>query len=223
LIYDLTETIEAARKAYPKQWATAHNGTPQSEDFIKLVVPMLSAEDVRRRDLADPKNAPHAPRIGLNGKRGNPKDLSDDAINILGEGNGHTPDGVPCQVVDIIARAGAPNAEPAWIVFTDPKDSSGAWVSPTAAPTPEPIPQPPTAPVQPYPDEPEWWGKVFTPAVIGLYKEANRPFPDHGDDSVTLDGFRHWSRTAYDIRDGLTKEAALAKRIAELRKELGLS
>ena len=52
------------------------------------------------------------------------------------------------------------------------------------------------------------------------------PLPATGgaeaDDRVTIDGFRHWSRTAYDIRDGMTKEAAMAKRLKELRAELGL-
>ena len=80
-------------------------------------------------------------------------------------------------------------------------------------PGPAPIP-PPTS--QPYPDENVWWGGYYEPEVAKLYFEAGRPFPDNSA------AFRWFSRTAYLIGQGMTKEAAAAKQLAELRVALGL-
>lgn len=69
---------------------------------------------------------------------------------------------------------------------------------------------------QPYPSEPEWWRKVFDPECVKRYGLRQRPYPD-GPDSLT------WStRTAYDIAAGMTKEAALAKHMRDLDRELDL-
>jgi len=83
-------------------------------------------------------------------------------------------------------------------------------------PTPGPTPVPPTSPVQPYPDENAWWGGYYEPEVAKLYFEAGLPFPDNSA------AFRWFTRVAYDIRDGMTKEAAAAKHLKDLRKALGL-
>jgi hypothetical protein len=70
---------------------------------------------------------------------------------------------------------------------------------------------------QPYPSEPDWWRPVFDVEVAKRYAQVGRPYPD-GPDSLT------WStRTAYDIRDGLTKEQSLAKHLRELENELGIN
>lgn len=70
---------------------------------------------------------------------------------------------------------------------------------------------------QPYPDEPSWWRPIFDVECAKRYAQVGRPYPD-GPDSLT------WStRTAFDIASGLTKEAALAKHMAELDQALGLN
>lgn len=81
---------------------------------------------------------------------------------------------------------------------------------------PEPTPIPPPTPVQPYPDENAWWGGYYEPEVAKLYFEAGLPFPDNSA------AFRWFTRVAYDIRDGMTREAAAAKHLASLRAALGL-
>jgi len=82
--------------------------------------------------------------------------------------------------------------------------------------TPTPIPPPVTTPIQPYPDENAWWGGYYEPEVAKLYFEAGLPFPDNSA------AFRWFTRVAYDIRDGMTKEAAAAKHLKSLRAALGL-
>lgn len=214
MIPNYLSDVYTARDKYPEAWSHAHvEGDPRRLEWIKLF-----AKDLHAKDST----------CYLNGKRGNPLDLSADAINILcdkADSAGRTPGGLACVVVDVIGSAGArppynsgnPAPYPVWGVYNTLIEGSGAPVDPNNVPGP-----PSPIVIQPYPDEPSWWGAVFTPAVQQCYRDAGRPFPDPKDDSVTLDGFRHWSRTSYDIRDGMTKEAALVKRIAELRKELGL-
>jgi hypothetical protein len=124
--------VEAARVKYPAAWAQAHTGSPQTEDFIKLLA----------RDLHAAKDV----KVALNGKRGNPHDLSDDALNILctaADSAGRTPEGLPCVVVDVIGGAGGPNPVPAWGVFTTYIEGSGAHVPPGASLPVPPATQPP--------------------------------------------------------------------------------
>lgn len=105
---------------FPDEWRKAHNpsgGGPETEAFIRRLAWVLhSTVDAR---------------FGLNGKRGNPNDLSDDALNFKGEGPGHDPtDGDrPVTVIDCIGGAGGPNPTPVWQVF-DTLPGPGAWVKP---------------------------------------------------------------------------------------------
>lgn len=115
---------------FPDEWRKAHNpsgGGPETEAFI--------------RRLAWVIHSTIDPRCGLNGKRGNPNDLSDDALNFKGEGPGHDPtDGNrPVTVVDCIGGAGGPNPTPVWQVF-DTLPGPGAWVKPE--PVGEVVPPP---------------------------------------------------------------------------------
>lgn len=69
---------------------------------------------------------------------------------------------------------------------------------------------------QPYPDEIEWWEKVFDVEAAKRYAAALQPYPNPRS--------ARWSnRTAYDICGGLTKEASMAKHLRELEDELGLT
>jgi hypothetical protein len=104
---------------FPEEWRKAHNpsgGGPETEAFIRRLAWVLhSTVDAR---------------FGLNGKRGNPNDLSDDAINWIGDGPGHDPlTGRPVTVIDVIGGAGGPNPTPQWTVF-DTLPGPGAWVKP---------------------------------------------------------------------------------------------
>jgi len=123
---------------FPDEWRAAHTGGPDTEAFI--------------RRLAHVLHTTVDARFGLNGKRGNPHDLSDDALNFKGEGPGHDPtDGNrPVTVIDVIAAAGSPDARPSWQVFSD-LPGPGAWVKPESVGSgsagggsPSPTPPPPT-------------------------------------------------------------------------------
>lgn len=96
-----------------------------------------------------------------------------------------------------------------------PEASFAPTVPGCKPPGTEPPPVTPP-PVQPYPDEVAWWGGYYELEVARIYLEAGLPFPDNSA------AFRWFTRVAYDIRDGMTKEAAAAKHLKELRKALGL-
>jgi hypothetical protein len=133
------DDVAAAAARYPDAWRHAHTGGPRTEEFIRLLA----------RDL-------HAinPRFGLNGKRGNPGDISDDAINYKGEGDQFDPTNgnAPVTVIDVIKDAGwlpgFPDPSPAWGTFPG-NVHAGAWVQPDSAPVEPPAPpvEPPAPPV----------------------------------------------------------------------------
>lgn len=214
MIPNLQFVVEQTAAEYPQEFADAHTGNSHTEDFIRRVAARCHAIDSR---------------FGLNGKRGNPNDLSDDALNFVGEGGGTTPQGMPCSVIDVIAGApvpgsGLPNTgRPAWQVFSTPPDANGAWVLPDAEegggeiPGPEPPHVcPPVPPTFPYPDE-QTAGRAYQARVKAAYAEAGRQYPDPNDP----DGF-FWSQR-YGHSSALMPEPEAAKKhIAELRKALGL-
>ena len=129
--------VEQAMRDYPGSWRNAHTGNAQTEDFIRLLAARLHAKD---------------PRFGLNGKRGNPNDISDDALNFRGEGPGHDPTNgnAPITVIDVIGGAGGPDPRPLWQVFSE-LPGPGAWVQPTAPASSTAPPPPPVAPPAPVP------------------------------------------------------------------------
>lgn len=131
--------VEDVRRRYPAEWAAAHRGGPDTEAFIRRL-----AWELHQRD----------PSVGLNGKRGNPGDLSDDCICYKGQG-GQSLDvrtGQRVAVIDVIAGAGGPNPQPAWGEVWDPANipTAATWVQPTPVggevpgPRPTPTPPPPT-------------------------------------------------------------------------------
>lgn len=193
--------VEAAKVKYADAWTHAHvDGDPRKHEWIKLFAADLHAKDAK---------------AGLNGKRGNPNDLSMDAINYLCEASdsaGRTPEGLPCAVIDVIGGAGGSNPKPIWSPFTTVVEGSGAFVIPGAAgPTP-----PPSSPSYPYPDE-NTAGKDFQRRVKQAYTDAGRLFPDPNDQ----DAFRHFMRFGYSSHE-MPEQKAADKHIAELRKDLGL-
>jgi hypothetical protein len=181
----------------PEAWRNAHTGNAHTEDFIRILAFELCEKD---------------PRVGLNGKRGNPADISDDALNVLDpiDGPGLTPEGQQCWVVDVIIGAGGPDPEPNWNAYPDAESSTGAHV----VPGPPPVD---TSKVYPYPDEPTA-GQAYQDRITAAYTEAGRCFPDPDDPTA----FRHFMRYGYSSHEMPEPEAA-DKHIAELRAELGLT
>lgn len=199
MIPNMLSEVEKCKRKFPQAWADAHTGNAHTEDFIRILASNLHAIDAR---------------FGLNGKRGNPNDISDDAINYIGEGPGHDPlTGVPATVFDVIRGAGGPNPEPSW----DRIDQAGpgAWVKPMPVVGPPPPPPPPPVGF-PYPDE-NTTVKAYQERVRKAYSDAGRTFPDPNDS----DGFRHFVRYGYSCRT-MPEPQAADKHIAELRKDLGV-
>ena len=118
---------------YPQAWQRAHTDHPQTEDFIRL--------------LAWELHSKHDARWGLNGKRGNPADLSDDVVAWRGDGTAvDAVQGGPMEIIDVIAGAGGPNPQPAWIVAPGGPGDRGAWVQPAPPDVPPTVtPQPPAS------------------------------------------------------------------------------
>lgn len=136
-IPDCRSIVEQLASQYPQEWREAHTNGPNTEAFIRRLAWVLhSAVD---------------PRFGLNGKRGDPNDISDDALCFDGESQlgdyDPTRGNAPVTVLDVIGGAGGPNPTPQWgAVGPSPK---AAWVKPSpvgASASPGPV-VPPPAPV----------------------------------------------------------------------------
>lgn len=200
MIPNYLEDVKAAKAKYPEAWSHAHvAGDPKAWDFIRLLAKDLYAKD---------KN------VGLNGKRGNPGDLSMDALNILCEAAdsaGRTPDGLPCAVIDVIVSAGIPSASPGWTPYTTVVEGSGAWVKPGEVVTP---PQPPTTPVYPpYPGD-----QPFDELGNALFKDYATA--EHAPDP----GMGRWfGRTEYDWLTGICKTLAESIKKHEVEWRQGLN
>lgn len=195
-IPNMLEEVKRCKEANPVAWRNAHTGNPQTEDFIRIL-----AKDLHEID----------PRFGLNGKRGNPLDISDDAINFIGEGPGHDPITLqPVTVFDVIRGAGGPNPEASWDRID--QDGPGAWVDPNVVPIPTPSP----TPGFPYPDE-QTSGKLFLTRVVKAYADAGRSFPDPND----KEAYWHFSRYGYSCSK-MPEPQAADKHIGELRSALGV-
>lgn len=201
--------VGAMAAKYPNEWRNAHSGNAQTEDFIRLLAAHLHATD---------------PNCGLNGKRGNPDDISDDVIAIYDE-SGDVVDrtGKRMHIIDCIGGAGGPNPTPAWASVGGP--SPGAWVKPTAVvpspgptpgPTPKPCPDPSAHQPKPAPAYPgDVFGAQIGAALFADYAKASNP-PN--------DGMGVWFfRVAWDASHGLSVQDAIAKHRAEWRAQLGLS
>jgi hypothetical protein len=199
MIPNMLAEVEQCRRDHPEAWANAHTGNSHSEDFIKLLAVRCHASNVK---------------CGLNGKRGNPSDLSDDALNFLcgsSESTGRTPEGLPCVVIDVIGAAGSAGAYPTWQVFSVAPEANGAWVQPgPSVPMSPPVPTPPVMP--PYPGD-----SVFDEigvVLFGDYAQAGQ--------SPNVGMGRWFGRTVYDYLAGMPMADSIAKHRAEWRAALGL-
>ena len=199
--------VERLKTKFPQAWKDAHTGNANSEGFIKLLAAHL-------HDLN--------PAFGLNGKRGNPHDLSDDAICFKGEGADFDPtDGhAPRTVIDVIVGAGGPNPQPQWAIVTKADAPVGAaWVQPGPPPPPPTVTPTPTVPAKPkyppYPADESVFDAVGT-AMFADFAEAHQtPNPQ----------MIRWAfRVAYSwlTIEPTDLKAALAKTRKEWRGLLGL-
>jgi hypothetical protein len=198
VIPDYKADVEAAAKKYPDDWRHAHvTGDPRRWDWIRLF-----AFDLHQKD----KN------VGLNGKRGNPNDISMDALNYLDpDGPGRTPDGQACWVIDVIGGAGGQHPTPQWGVQHDPVASSGAWVKPGT--NVAPVPVPPPVPVKHYPGD----GFFIN---LGAQLEADYALAGQRLNA----GSAIWiARTIWrTVNEGMSIEASTAQSRKEWRAALGL-
>ena len=122
---NMLHVVESAKELYPQDWKDAHTGNANTEGFIRKLAPMLHAE---------------YEEFGLNGKRGDPNDISDDAINWKGEGADTDPtnNNSPVTVIDVIGGAGGPSPYPTWAIVTNPSAPvKAAWVEPGDIEEPE--------------------------------------------------------------------------------------
>jgi hypothetical protein len=110
--------VQRVIDANPSAFACAHTGRNCTDDFIQIL-----AADLHYR----------FPAIGLNGKRGNYSDISDDALAIFVDGSGDcidTKTGRAIVVMDVIAGAGSSSARAAWQRVGCGAGNPGAWVQP---------------------------------------------------------------------------------------------
>jgi hypothetical protein len=201
------EDVAHAASRYPNEWRSAHTGGVDTEAFIRLLARDLHAID---------------PRIGLNGKRGNPDDISDDALNFKGEGAQYDPtnSNSPVSVIDVIGGAGGANPTPQWTTFDD--RHAGAWVKPSGAivvppPVVKPGPDPAAhlpKPVVPYP------GDAYVRGALGAVLASDYAArPQAMDDGSVVWAFRViWDH----VNGGLSLDASIAKHRPEWRRALGL-
>lgn len=123
------ELLEAGTRKYPKAWADAHHTpAPRGDRFVRLV-----ARDCQKAGL----------NVGVNGKRGNLDDLSQDCLVLpvesggAGDSSGRYPGLV---IADIIIGAGTPSQNIGWIDQTGPTIAAGTrggWVDPEVRPEEE--------------------------------------------------------------------------------------
>lgn len=139
------DRIEQLKQQFPNEWACAHTGKPCTEDFIRIAAFVINQDD---------------PDVGLNGKRGDPNNISDDALSVKdpeGCDTDPTEGGSRRSVVDVIVGAGGSNPQPAYNVVSDCSQPTGsAWVEPpvpagwagVASPTLQApaLPAPPSSP-----------------------------------------------------------------------------
>lgn len=188
MIPNFLAEVERLKTKFPQAWADAHTGGPNTEGFIRLLAAHLHAID---------------PRAGLTGKRGNPLDISDDAICFKGEGADFDPTAGNAQrtVVDVIGGAGGPSPTPQWAVVSNPANPvPAAWVQPGPSQTPEPPPH--VCPVLTIPGYEVLGGDSFYRAMIGVPLAA-----DYSLAGQTLnDGAAVWfSRTTHSLMAAFVK------------------
>jgi hypothetical protein len=214
MIPNMLSEVERCKDENPVQWRNAHTGNAQTEDFIRILAARLYAIDTR---------------FGLNGKRGNPNDISDDIINYIGEGPGIDPiTGKPVSLFDVIVNAGAqppyttenPAPTAAWnlIDLTGP----GAWVKPGPA-APPVVVVPPPAILPPGREEALDelnWLHAYYKAPEGLQRPDGLWRPDTVPPGPDFEGISAWYLDVYqrERMAGRSRADARAAYVAQIRR-----
>jgi len=126
---------------HPTEWSNAHKDYERQDGRDGRVTVEEATEFMQI--LASYLHFNTDPQFGLNGKRGDPNDLSQDAISFK---NPSGPGGV--EIIDVIVSAGTPGQQPGWNDVTQETIDAGTigiFVQPrkTSPPNP-PVPPPPS-------------------------------------------------------------------------------
>jgi hypothetical protein len=199
--------VADAAARYPDAWRHAHTGGPRTEEFIRLLARDLHAID---------------PNVGLNGKRGNPDDISDDALAVYTD-DGDVTDrtGRRMVIVDVIVGAGGPNPQPGWASVGGP--SPGAWVQPEAVDAPTPTPQPTPQPIPPSPDYSARLDAIQSSQVFLINQLAqlrNDVLQQHAQLHAAVDKLNALGLEVVDVRNALSTGLAIEADV-NLRTPLG--
>jgi len=179
---------EEVKRKYPGDWANAHNQQASGAVYIRRVAWSVHFA------------YPHL-NVGLNGKRGNVHDLSQDVLcfpNASGapDAAGRWPG---LEIRDIIASAGTPDARLVWGDVTQAtidKGEKGAWVAPAPVDEPTPDPPPHTCPV--FPSYASLGDDAFFRTHVGVPLAADTATAGQ----VMNDGSTVWSsRTVHSLID----------------------
>ena len=198
---NLLHIVEDCKERFPVEWSNAHSGNAHSDDFIKIVAAECHKEDIR---------------FGNNGKRGDPHDMSDDALNFLhpeGPDFDPTRGGLKCYVIDVIGSAGStdPNKPPfpQWVIVSDPaKPVGAAWIEPGEVVEPEPEPPPHVCFVPEY--EKDLGGDAWFRANIGVPLQADMALAGQ---ACLNDGSSVWfSRSIHEIMAACVKAGKMIDR-----------
>lgn len=201
MIPNYSSTVEQVKNSFPRAWDHCHHeGDPEAWDFILLVAQAIYEQDQR---------------FGLNGKRGNPDDMSWDALNWIGDSDD------PADVIDVVGAAGGPSPYVTW----QETNTTGAFINPMSkgtyynytgeeVPPPQPTP-PPSTGLKSYEElGGDSSGSKLGDLLFYDYTRAGHP-PDAG--------MGIWfNRTIYDAMAGMSYEDSAAKHRAEWCPLLGI-
>lgn len=118
------DLVRTAAEKWPAEFlAAGQKGHPQQHAFVQRLAAYMEQQT---------RGTHEGGRWGLNGKRGNVDDFSDDSIAYRGAGIAvdRAHDNEPMEIIDVIARSGTPDAAPAWQPGLGGPGDVGAWVAP---------------------------------------------------------------------------------------------
>ena len=162
---NMQDVVKDMSERFPTEWRNAHKNYGQQDgkegrvtveeatQFMQLLASFLFNHDTR---------------FGLNGKRGNKHDLSQDAISFR---NPRGPGGV--EIIDVIVSAGSSNARPAWNDVT--QETIDAGTIGVFVP-PRPWGDIVTPPIQPLPPPPDNGFEKINRKLDNILSILNRHF-----------------------------------------------
>lgn len=202
-IPDCRDVVSRLAAQYPDEWKKAHKpsgGGPETEAFIRRVAYVLHT-------TVDP-------HFGLTGKRGDPNDISDDAlcydgVSVLGDRD-PTRGNAPVTVIDVIGGAGGPNPTVTWNPVGPAP--SAAWVKP------EPVGSGSADGGTPSPTSPQPTGPDLTP-ILNTLKSLDAKITTIGElvlaQRATLD------QAAFESLNAASRASEIKTQIENLPKPGG--